>query len=159
MDRSRAEQLSDFLSGYSRLIVLFDSSKIFLFFSSFKRLIYFWLHWAFSAVRAFPLVSGGGGPSLVVVLNAEVSLVAEPGLSSCGRLAYLLRDKWDPPGTGIEPVSRARAGKFSTTRLPGKSLHFFLKSTDSSFHLPCWPNWPDMTGTHQRAPGVRWNHG
>ena len=35
-------------------------------------------------MRAFPLVSGGGGPSLAVVLTAVVSLVAEHGLSSCG---------------------------------------------------------------------------
>lgn len=83
-------------------------------------------------MRAFPLVLGGGGPSLAVVLTAVVSLVAEHGFSSCGRLAYLLCGKWDPPGTGIEPVSRAPAGKFSTTRLPGKSLHFFLKSFLSS---------------------------
>lgn len=41
MDRSRAEQLSDFLSGYSRLIVLFDSSKIFHFFLLLKDLFIF----------------------------------------------------------------------------------------------------------------------
>ena len=77
-------------------------------------------------MRAFPSSFGGRGP-LVVVLTAVVSFVAAHGLNSGGRLAYLLRGMWALPGTGIEPVSPSWAGKFSTTRLPGKSLHVFLK--------------------------------
>ena len=42
-------------------------------------------------------------------------------LSSCGAWAQLLYGMWDLPRPGIEPVSPALAGKFSTTAPPGKS--------------------------------------
>ena len=135
----------------------FDANKIVHCFLLLKVLFIFGFTESSLLCVPFPLVSGGGGHSLVVVLTAVVSFVAEHRLSSGGRPAYLLRGMWDPPGTGIEPVSPSWAGKFSTTRPPGKSLHVFLKSTDSSFHPPCWANWLDMTGTQQRAPGVRQN--
>ncbi|KAJ8794163.1 hypothetical protein J1605_003309 [Eschrichtius robustus] len=41
-------------------------------------------------------------------------------LSSCGSRAQLLRGMWDLPRPGLEPVSPALAGRFSTTALPGK---------------------------------------
>ena len=41
--------------------------------------------------------------------------------SSCGARAQLLRSTWDLPRPGIEPVSSAFAGGFSTTAPPGKS--------------------------------------
>ena len=34
---------------------------------------------------------------------------------------------WDLPGPGIEPVSPALAGGFSTTAPPGKPLEYFFK--------------------------------
>ena len=45
-------------------------------------------------------------------------------ISSCGLWAQLLCGTWDLPGPGVEPVSPALAGRFLTTRPPGK-----LKST------------------------------
>ena len=48
------------------------------------------------------------------------SRVLERRLSSCGARAYLLRGMWDLPGPGLEPVSPALAGRFSTTAPPGK---------------------------------------
>ena len=39
----------------------------------------------------------------------------ERRLSSCGARAQSLHGMWDPPGPGIEPVSLALAGGFSTT--------------------------------------------
>ena len=44
----------------------------------------------------------------------------EHGLRSCGPRAYLLRGMWDLPRSGIKPVSPELAGRFSTTKLPGK---------------------------------------
>ena len=41
-------------------------------------------------------------------------------LSSCGSRAQLLRGMWDLPRPGLEPVSNALAGRFSTTAPPGK---------------------------------------
>ena len=49
-------------------------------------------------------------------------------LSSCGSRAWLLRGIWDPPRPGLEPVSPALAGRFSTTAPPGKPLLFNLCS-------------------------------
>ena len=42
------------------------------------------------------------------------------GFSSCGARAYLLCGMWEPPGSGIEPMSAALASGFFTTEPPGK---------------------------------------
>ena len=70
-------------------------------------------------------------------LTTAASLAAEHrlqthGLSSCGSRAQLLRGMWDPPRPGLEPVSPALAGGFSTTAPPGKpsSLSFKMLHTD-----------------------------
>ena len=47
-------------------------------------------------------------------------------LSSCGSRAQLLRGKWDLPRPGLEPVSPALAGRFSTTAPPGKPEYMFF---------------------------------
>ena len=41
-------------------------------------------------------------------------------LSGCGSRAQSLRGMWDLPRPGLEPVSPALAGRFSTTAPPGK---------------------------------------
>ena len=77
--------------------------------------------------RAFSSCSERG-PLFIVVcgpLTVTASLVAEHRLqtrrlSNCGSRAYLLRDMWDPPRPGPEPVSPAPAGRLSTTAPPGK---------------------------------------
>ena len=48
--------------------------------------------------------------------------------SSCGAQAYLLHGMWDLPGPGLEPVSPALAGGFSTTVPPGEPFPFFKKT-------------------------------
>ena len=71
---------------------------------------------------------GERGPLFIAVrrpLTIAASLVAEHRLqtrrlSSCGSRAQLLRGMWDPPRPGLEPVSPALAGGFSTTAPPGK---------------------------------------
>ena len=53
-------------------------------------------------------------------LTIAASLVAEHRLqtrrlSNCGSRAHLLHGMWDPPRPGLEPVSPALTGRFSTT--------------------------------------------
>ena len=60
-------------------------------------------------------------------LTITVSLVVEHRLqtrrlSSCGSQTQLLRGMWDLPRPGLEPVSPALAGGFSTTAPTGKPL-------------------------------------
>ena len=79
---------------------------------------------------------GKWGPLFIAVrwpLTIAASPVAEHRLqtcrlSSCGPRAQLLRGTWDPPRPGLEPVSPASAGRFSTTAPPGKPplLHFWF---------------------------------
>ena len=83
---------------------------------------------------------GERGPLFIALhgpLTIAVSLVVEQGLqtrrlSSCGSRVQLLRSMWDLPRPGLEPVSPALAGRFSTTAPPGKprrifKLPFFFK--------------------------------
>ena len=78
-------------------------------------------------VRAFSSC-GKWGPLFIAVrwpLTIAASLVAEHRLqtrrlSNCGSRAQLLRGMWDIPRPGLEPVSPALAGRFSTTAPPGK---------------------------------------
>ena len=80
--------------------------------------------------RAFSSCSKWG-PLFIAVhgpLIISASLVAEHRLqtrrlSNCGSWAQLLRGMWDLPRPGLEPVSPALAGRFSTTVPPGKPSH------------------------------------
>ena len=83
--------------------------------------------------RAFSSCSERG-PLFIAVrgpLTVAASLVAEHKLqtrrlSSCGSRAQPLRGTRDPPRPGLEPVSPALAGRFSTTAPPGKPFSNFL---------------------------------
>ena len=75
-----------------------------------------------------PLFNAVRGP-----LTIAASLVAEhrlqtPRLSNCGSRAQLLRGMWDLPRPGLEPVSPALAGRFSTTAPPGKPGGYSLNT-------------------------------
>ena len=84
-------------------------------------------------MRAFSSC-GKQGPLFITVrgpLTIAASLVAEHRLqtcrlSSCGSRAQLLRGMWDLPKSGLEPVSLALAGRFSTTAPPGKPFTYVL---------------------------------
>ena len=77
---------------------------------------------------------GKWGPLFITVrrpLIIVASLVAEHRLqmrrlSNCGSWAQLLRGMWDLPRPGLEPVSPALAGRFSTTAPPGMPYYLFL---------------------------------
>ena len=110
-------------------VVLF----IYLFIFKIYLLIYFWLCWVFVSVRRLPLVlaSGGHSSSRSAGLSLSRPLVAEHRLqirrlSSCGSRAQLLHGMWDLPRPGLEPVSPALAGRFSTTAPPGKPGAIYL---------------------------------
>ena len=91
-------------------------------------------------VRAFSSC-GERGPLFITVrgpLTIVASLVAEHRLqtrrlSSCGARAQLLRGMWDLPGSGLEPVSPALAGRFSTTVPPGKPRARVFKFNEVHF--------------------------
>ena len=101
--------------------------------------VFFFLIYLFLAVlglrfcvRAFSSC-GERGPLFIAVrgpLTIVASLVAEHRLqtrrlSNCGSRTQLLRVMWDPPRPGLEPVSPALAGRFSTTAPPGKPASKF----------------------------------
>ena len=98
-------------------------------------------------MRAFSSC-GKQGPLFIVVrgpLTVAASLAAEHRLqtrrlSNCDSRAQSLRGMWDPPRPGLEPVSPALAGRFSTTAPPGKPLYrFYHLNTNPkqySFFLP-----------------------
>ena len=87
---------------------------------------------------------GKRGPLLIAVrgpFTIAASLVAEHRLqtrrlSNCGSRAHLLRGMWDFPRPGLEPMSPALAGRFSTTEPPGKPLGFVFVGP---FLLLCFP--------------------
>ena len=92
--------------------------------------------WAFSSCgERGPLFTAVRGP-----LTIAASLVAEHRLqtrrlSSCGSRAQLLCGMWDLPRPGLEPVSPALAGRFSTTAPPGKPHIFLYTIFLSSFNF------------------------
>ena len=75
---------------------------------------------------------GKRGPLFITVrgpLTVAASPIAEHRLqtrrlSNRGSRAHLLRGLWDPPRPGLESVSPALAGRFSTTAPPGKPFFF-----------------------------------
>ena len=106
---------------------------LFFFFFFLSYFIYLFIYLFFgcvgSSVRARAFSScGKRGPLFIAVrrpLTIAASLVAghrlqtrRPG--SCDSRAQLLRGMWDLPRPGLEPVSPALAGRFSTTAPPGK---------------------------------------
>ena len=78
---------------------------------------------------------GKRGPLFIAVrgpLTVAASLVVEHRLqtrrlSSCGSRAQSLRSMWDLPRPGLEPVSPALAGRFSTTAPAGKPQNNILR--------------------------------
>ena len=95
--------------------------------------------------RAF-FSCGKRGPLFIAVcrpLTIAACLVAQHRLqtrrlSNCGSRAQLLRSTWDLPRPGLEPVSPALAGRFSTTVPPGKPLSFIYLFIWSFFF---WLHW------------------
>ena len=75
-----------------------------------------------------PLFIAMHGPLTVVASLVVEHRLQTRRLSSCGSRAQLLRGIWDLPRPGLEPVSPALAGRFSTTAPPGKPRANFYRS-------------------------------
>ena len=105
------------------------------FFIFFIIYLFIWLCWVFvSVARAFS--SCGKREPLFIAVRGPLTIAASPvaehrlqtrRLSNCGSRAQLLRGMWDPPRPGLEPMSPALAGRFSTTAPPGKPLESTFK--------------------------------
>ena len=67
-----------------------------------------------------PLFNAVRGPLTIAASLVAGHRLQTRRLSSSGSRAQLLRGMWDPPRPGLEPVSPALAGRFSTTAPPGK---------------------------------------
>ena len=101
--------------------------------------------WVFVSVRGLSLVAASGGysSSWCVGLSLSQPLVAEHRLqtrrlSSCGSRAQLLRSMWDLPRPGLEPMSPALAGRFSTTAPPGKPRGKPFDFSSTRVGIKCW---------------------
>ena len=88
---------------------------------------------AFSSCRQQGLLSScSTGFSLQwLLLLWSTSALAVPGLpelrlTSCSTQTWLLQGMWDLPRPGIKPMSPAFAGRFFTTKPPGKPLSIIL---------------------------------
>ena len=123
----------DYISAY--VCQTYHTVSFFFFFNKFIYLfIYFGLCWVFVSVRGLSLVAARGGHSSSQCAGLSLSrpLVAEHRLqtrrlSNCGSRTQSLRGMWDLPRPGLEPMSPALAGRFSTTAPPGKPHTVSLK--------------------------------
>ena len=73
-----------------------------------------------------PLFIAVRGPLIIAASPVAEHRLQTRRLSSCGSRAQLRRGMRDPPRPGLEPVSPALAGRFSTTAPPGKPYAHFL---------------------------------
>ena len=135
------------------LVLAFPLGLQSIFFLKEHLFIYlFWLHWVFVAAHGLSLVATSGGYSPLLCAGFSLwwlLLLRSMGsrraaFSSCGtraqqlwltgsraqaqqlwHWAQLLRNMWDLPGPGIEPLSPVLAGGFLTTAPPEKSCNPF----------------------------------
>ena len=139
METTQHPSLAVYPPAISRYVFVFQLpfeqeaffSAISFFFFNFYVLFIYYLFLAVLGLRfcarAFSSC-GKRGPLFIAVrgpLTITDSLVAEQRLqtrrlSSCGSRAQLLRGMWNLPRPGLEPVSPALAGRFSTTVPSGK---------------------------------------
>ena len=75
-----------------------------------------------------PLFIAVRGPLTIAAYLVVEHRLQTRRLSSCGSRAQLLHGMWDLPRPGLEPVSPALAGRFSTTTPPAKPPLSFLLS-------------------------------
>ena len=73
-----------------------------------------------------PLFIAVRGPFTIAAPPVAGHRLQTHRLSSCGSRAQLVHGMWDLPRPGLEPVSPALAGRFSTTAPPGKPWLFYF---------------------------------
>ena len=90
--------------------------------------------WVFVSVQGLSLVAASGGHSSSRCVGLSLSrplLLWSTGSRRAGSAIVAhrpswLRGMWDLPRPGLEPMSPASAGRFSTTAPPGKPPTCFL---------------------------------
>ena len=75
-----------------------------------------------------PLFMAVRGPLTIAACLVEEHRLQMHRLSNCGSRAQPLRGMWDLPRPGLEPMSPALAGGFSTTAPPGKPDAFVFNA-------------------------------
>ena len=106
----------------------------FCLFVCFILFIYLWLCWVFVSVRGLSLVAASGGHSSSQCAGLSLSrplLLQSTGSRRAGSVIVAHGPSCsaacgDLPRPGLEPVSPALAGRFSTTAPPGKPLVYFF---------------------------------
>ena len=88
-----------------------------------------------SCSKRGPLFIAVRGPLTIAASLAAEHRLQTRRLSNCGSRAQLLQGMWDLPGPGLEPVSPALAGRFSTTAPPGKPWFSLINSNLLMFRL------------------------
>ena len=118
-------------------------------------------------MRGLSLVAASGGHSSSRCAGLSLSrplFVAEHKLqprrlSSCGSRAQLLRGMWDLPRPGLEPLSPASAGRFSTAAPPGKpETKSFYNGSKFWGHYLCLPRLFTLQTSlkRSRTKGTQW---
>ena len=111
------------------VLVLFCTDIFFNMLISFYLFIYLFMAVLGLRFCARVFSSCGKRGPLFIAVHRPITIAASPvvehrlqtlRLSSCGSRAQLLRGMWDLPRPGLEPVSPALAGRFSTTAPPRK---------------------------------------
>ena len=128
--------------------------------------IYLWLCWVFVSVLGLSLVAASGGHSssrcagLLTIAASPVAAhrLQTRRLSNCGSRAQLLRGMWGLPRPGLEPVSPALAGRFSTTAPPGKPGNRLLKKIQGFPGGAVVGSLPAGAGDTGLSPGLGGSH-
>ena len=121
------------ISGSSLSLLLlitlpFDNgSQCFIYLFIYLFLAVLGLHCCSSCDERGPLFITVCGPLTVAASPVAEHRLQTRRLSSPGSRAQLLRGMWDLPRLGLEPVSPALAGRFSTTAPPGKPYNDIFK--------------------------------
>ena len=114
-----------------------------------------------------PLFIAVRGPLTIAASPVEGHRLQTRRLSSCGSRAQLLRGTWDLPRPGLEPVSLALAGRFSTTEPPGKPWESYFNQKYAIKTLPShlfhsnptkylWPVTPKILRRCWRLISAEW---
>ena len=102
-------------------VLFFKNLFIFIYYSFLAVLGLRFCARAFSSCgKRAPLFNAVRGPLTIVASLVAEHRLQTRRLSSCGSRAQLLCGTWDPPRPGLEPMSPALAGRFSTPAPPGK---------------------------------------
>ena len=96
-----------------------------------------------------PLFIAVRGPFTIAAPPVAGHRLQAHRLSSCGSRAQLLHGMWDLPRPGLEPVSPALAGRFSTTAPPGKPERIFI-ALYPVLHMNVYLTW--ILDSHPQYP-------